>query len=206
MKLYTSVGPNPHVVRMFMAEKGIDLPLVEVDVRGGENRQPAYLARNPHGQTPALELDDGRYLSEITAICEYLEEVKPAPALIGSTPEERAETRMWTRRIDLNICEPLTNGHRYGRGLAMFKGRMIALPEAAEGLKRVAQDRLKWLDGQMAGKTFICGDRFSLADILLYGFLWFGHRVEQPLNPAFANLTAWYARVGARPSASATAW
>src|SRR5829696_7378434 len=91
MKFYDSVGPNPRIVRMFMAEKGIDMPKQTVDLRGGENRQEAHLARNPMGQMPTLELDDGSYLAEITAICEYLEEKKPSPAMIGSTPEERAE-------------------------------------------------------------------------------------------------------------------
>ena len=98
MKLYDSIGPNPRIVRMFMAEKGIDMPKQTVDLRGGENRQAEHLKRNPHGQMPTLELDDGSYLSEITAICEYLEEKNPKPAMIGSTPEERAECRMWTRR------------------------------------------------------------------------------------------------------------
>src|SRR5580692_6615991 len=106
MRLYNSIGPNPKVVRMFMAERGIDLPKIEIDLRGGENRQPPYLAKNPAGQSPALELDDGTVIAEITAICEYLDETTQGPSLIGTTPQERAETRMWTRRIDLNIIEP----------------------------------------------------------------------------------------------------
>jgi glutathione S-transferase len=85
VKLYDSIGPNPRIVRMFMAEKGIDIPKQTVDLRGGENRQADHLKRNPHGQMPTLELDDGSYLSEITAICEYLEEKKPEPAMIGTT-------------------------------------------------------------------------------------------------------------------------
>ena len=105
MKLYDSIGPNPHIVRMFMAEKGIDIPKQTVDLRKGENREAEHLKRNAMGQMPTLELDDGSYLAEITAICEYLEEKNPAPPLIGSTPEQRAECRMWTRRVDLNICE-----------------------------------------------------------------------------------------------------
>ena len=121
MKLYDSIGPNPRIVRMFMAEKGIDMPKQTVDLRGGENRQAEHLKRNPHGQMPTLELDDGSYLSEITAICEYLEEKNPKPAMIGSTPEERAECRMWTRRVDLNICEPLANGYRFGEGAEILR-------------------------------------------------------------------------------------
>ena len=154
MKLYDSIGPNPRIVRMFMAEKGIEMPKQTVDLRGGENRQAEHLKRNPHGQMPALELDNGSYLSEVTAICEYLEEKNPKPALIGATPEERAECRMWTRRVDLNICEPLISGFRFSEGLKMFQNRIVCVPEAAPGLKKIAADRIKWLDGQMAGKEY----------------------------------------------------
>jgi glutathione S-transferase len=204
MKLYDSVGPNPQIVRMFMAEKGIDMPKQRVDLRKGENREAEHLKRNPHGQMPTLELDDGNYLSEITAICEYLEEKQPSPPLIGTTPEERAECRMWTRRIDLNIGEPMLNGFRFGEGLKMFEKRIVVLPEASPGLKSVAQDRLKWLDGQMAdGREFICGKRFTLADINLYGWLNFGNQVGQPLDRTNTHVAAWFDRIAQRPSAKA---
>ena len=204
MKLYDSVGPNPRIVRMFMAEKGIEMPKQAVDLRKGENREADHLKRNPHGQMPTLELDDGSYLSEITAICEYLEEKKPAPPMIGATAEERAECRMWTRRIDLNIAEPLANGYRYGEALRFFEKRIPVAPEASPGLKMVAANRLKWLDGQMSdGREWICGKRFTLADILLYCWIDFGNQVGQPLDPANANIAAWFARVGARPSVKA---
>lgn len=203
MKFYNSLGPNPHVVRMFAAERDIALDLVEVDIMGGENRQQGYLAKNPAGQLPCLELDDGSYLSEITAICEYLDETNPGASLIGSTPEERARTRMWTRRVDLNICEPLANGFRFSEGLALFKDRIVTRPEAAEGLKAMAQDRLRWLDGQLAGRQFLTGDKLSLADILLFCFLQFGANVGQPLNPENSNILAWFDRIKSRPSAAA---
>ena len=203
MKFYDSVGPNPRIVRMFMAEKGIEIPKQAVDLRKGENREAEHLKRNPHGQMPTLELDDGSYLSEITAICEYLEEKNPAPALIGSTPEERAECRMWTRRVDLNICEPLANGYRFGEALKFFEKRIPVVPEASPGLKMIAQNRLQWLNGQMAGKEFICGKRFTLADIFLYGWLEFGNQVGQPLDTNNVNIAAWFARIGTRPSAKA---
>ena len=203
MKLYNSVGPNPHVVRMFIAEKGISVPSENVDLMKGENRQEAHLKRNPHGQMPCLELDNGQYVSEILAICEYLEDKHPKPALVGNNAEEKAETRMWTRRIDLNICEPMANGFRFSQGLPLFQNRIVTVPEAADGLKKIAQDRLKWLDGQMAGKEFVCGSRFTLADILLYCFVAFGGQVGQPLNPEFKNLGAWFGRVKDRPSAKA---
>lgn len=203
MKFYTSVGPNPRVVALFMAEKGISIPEIVVDLRGGENRRAPYnVDVNPAGQTPALELDDGSILTEITAICEYLEERFPDPALIGTTPEERAVTRMWTRRVDLKICEPLTNGFRFAEGLPLFESRMRCLPEAAAGLKAVAQDGLQWLDPLIAEREFVAGDRISLADILLFAFLDFGAGVGQPLDPANANILRWYEGMKARPSAN----
>jgi glutathione S-transferase len=203
MKLINSVGPNPQVVRMFAAERGIRLTLEDIDIVAGANRQAAYLAKNPSGQAPCLELDDGSVISEVTAICEYLDEKSPGQSLIGATPEQRAETRMWTRKVDLNICEPLANGFRFSEGLPLFKDRIVTVPEAAEGMKRIAQDRLTWLDKQMSGKTYLCGDRFSLADVLLYCFLAFGANVGQPLNPANANIQAWFDRIAARPSTKA---
>lgn len=204
MKFYNSIGPNPHVVRMFIAEKGLKIPTVEVDLVKGENRQEPHLQRNPHGQMPTLELDNGQFVSEILAICEYLEDTHPSPSLIGATAEERAETRMWTRRMDLNICEPMANGFRFSQGLQLFQQRVFTAPEAADGLKAMAQDRLKWLDGQLAdGRDFLCGKRFTLADVLLYCFLDFGSQVGQPINPDFKNVSAWFQRVKARPSAAA---
>src|SRR5215471_9825802 len=109
MKLYNSIGPNPRMVRMFMAEKGIDIPKVDVDLRGGENRREPYTKLNPAGQMPALDLDEIK---------------KDTPSLIGNTPEERARTRMWTRRIDLNIVEPALNGFRFAEGLKLFQNRV----------------------------------------------------------------------------------
>lgn len=110
---------------------------------------------------------------------------------------------MWTRRIDLNICEPMGNGFRYSTGLKMFQDRMRCIPQAADDLKASAQDGLQWLDGQMAGKTFVVGERFTLADILLYGFVSFFAGVDQPIDPNLRNINAWHQRVQARPSAEA---
>ncbi|MFP5468973.1 MAG: glutathione S-transferase family protein [Alphaproteobacteria bacterium] len=205
MKFYDSIGPNPRMVRMFMHEKGISLPTEKVDLMKGENRKEPYLKLNAFGQTPALELDNGSFLSEITAICEYLDEKNPNDTLIGKTAEERAETRMWTRRIDLNIIEPLTNGFRYAEGLGLFKDRIPTIPEAAPGLKKVAQHNLAWLDKQMEGKQFIAGARLTMADVLLFCFLDFAAGVGQPLPSELKNVTAWFGRMKARPSAVATA-
>ncbi|MBT3829943.1 MAG: glutathione S-transferase [Gammaproteobacteria bacterium] len=203
MKLFNSVGPNPKVVRMYMAERGIEVDLQEVDLMGGENRQSDYVKLNPGGQLPALELDNGDIIAEITCICEYLDDRDGGSSLIGTTPEERAETRMWVRRIDLGILEPLANGFRFAEGAPMFKDRMTLIPHAAADLKALAQEKITWLDGLMDGKEFVCGDRFTLADILLFVFLEFGTQVGQPLNEANKNITSLYERLGARPSAKA---
>ncbi len=203
MKLFNSIGPNPKVVRMFMAELGIEIEKEEIDLMGGANRQEPYLLVNPGGQLPALELDSGAVISEITGICEYLSERQGGSSLIGQNAEERALTRMWVRRIDLGIVENITAGFRYAEGAPIFKDRMTLIPNAAEDLKKIAQEKITWLDNLIAGKEFICGDRFSLADIMLFVFLEFGATVGQPLNEANKNITAWYGRVSMRASTSA---
>ena len=203
MKLFNSIGPNPKVVRMFMAELGIEIEKEEIDLMGGANRQEPYLLVNPGGQLPALELDSGAVISEITGICEYLSERQGGSSLIGQNPEERALTRMWVRRIDLGIVENITAGFRYAEGAPIFQDRMTLIPNAAEDLKKIAQEKITWLDNLIAGKEFICGDRFSLADIMLFVFLEFGATVGQPLNEANKNITAWYGRVSMRASTSA---
>lgn len=205
MRFFDSIGPNPRVVKMFMAEKGIDLARVVIDLRGGENRQAAYLARNPAGQMPALELDDGRYLAEVTAICEYLEERHPNPPLIGANAEERAMTRMWTRRVDLYIVEPMLNGFRSGEGLAFFKERLRVMPQAADDLKTLAQEKIAWLDGLMGGRDFIAGPTLTLADILLFCTMDFAATVGQPVKQENKNVAAWFDRMKSRASAAASA-
>ncbi len=201
MKMFNSLGPNPRIVRMFAAEKGIELETEEVDLMGGANRQEAFLAKNPSGQLPTLVLGNGACLSEVTAICEYLEDTQPTPALVGTTPEEKAETRMWTRKVDLNIAEPMANGFRYAEGLAIFKDRLHCIPQAADDLKATAREWIAKLDGWMEGKSYICGERFTMADVFLFGMLDFFASVGQPVDTSQKNVAAWYQRVGARPSA-----
>ena len=203
MKLYNSIGPNPHVVRMFIAELGLDIQTIEMDLIAGENRQEDHLKRNPSGQSPTLELEDGSFLSEITAICEYLDEKQGNTDLMGKTPEERALTRMWARRVDLQIIEPLITGFRYSEGLELFKTRMQTIPEAADGLKSIAQEKIAWLNGEMEGKDYICGDRFSLADVMLFCFITFGATVGQSVSKDNTNIISWYERVKERSSAAA---
>jgi glutathione S-transferase len=204
MKFYNSLGPNPKLVRMFAAEKGITFPeVVQIDIMAGANRQEPYLSKNPAGQMPCLELDDGRVISETVAICEYLEELKAEPSLIGRSAADRAETRMWTRRVEWKIVQPLADGFRFAEGLPLFKSRIRVIPEAAAGLKATAQDGLAWLDRQIEGREWIVPDRFSLADIVLFAFLEFGASVGQGLDPKLVNLIPWFERTKARPSAKA---
>lgn len=204
MKLFTGIGPNPRVVHVFLAEKGIEIERETVDLMAGENRQEPHLARNPAGQLPCLQLDDGSYLAEITAICEYLDEIHPEPPLIGTTPEERGETRMWVRRIDLNIIEPIGHGFRFGPGADLFKDRIHVIPQAAEDFQQIAQEKLTWLDGLIQGREFVTGDRFTLADIFLFVFLEFGAQIGQPLDAKLESLQGWFTRVAARPSIEAS--
>lgn len=206
MKLYNSLGPNPHTVRMFALEKGVHLPLQEIDVMGGEHRRAPYSLGNPMMQTPALETDDGQVISEITAICDYLEELHPTPPLIGATPGERAETRMWCRRIDLNILEGRSRAGRatFGRAFYIDKIKLLSVP-AAQELAALVEDRILWLDGLMAGRTWICGDRYTLADIMFYCFMAFrAPQGASNLPAGCANLAAWFDRVRTRPAAQAT--
>jgi glutathione S-transferase len=204
MLLYNSFGPNPRATRMFLAEKGITLPMKEVDLMQAENRRAPYTDRNPGGQLPALELDNGNCIGETVAIWEYLEEKHPNPPLIGATAEERAEARMWQRRIELKITEYLYNGFRFAEGAAIFKDRMRILPEAAPGLKASVQDGLKWLDRLLEGKDYIAGKRFTIADIILFSALDFGGSVGQKIDPSLKNVNAWFQRVASRPSAKSS--
>jgi glutathione S-transferase len=204
MKLYQSIGPNPRVVLMFLEEKGAVIDRTFVDIMKGENRQPEFVAKNPFGQLPLLEMDDGSCLSESTAICGYIEEMFPSPPLIGSTAEERAVTNMLVRRLDYDVVGPMTTAFRGSEGLPMFQSRMRCLPEAADGLKACARDGLAAFDALLAGRTWLAGDRFTLADILLYCLTEFGKQVGQPMPEGLANLAAWSARVAERPSAAAS--
>ena len=204
MKIYDSFGPNPRALRMFLLEKGIEIPREAVDLLGMENRRPPYTDRNPGGQLPALEMDDGRVIGETVAIFEFLEEKHPKPPLVGSTPEERAETRCWQRRVELRITEHVYNGFRFAEGLELFRPRLRVLPEAAEGLKATARDNVAWLDGLLGEKTWIVGSRFTIADIILYCALDFGRGVGQPIDAAVRKVHGWFDRVAARPSAAAS--
>lgn len=204
MKLYSSVGPNPRMVRMFMAERGIELPIEEVDIMAGANLTEDYKTLNPSAQSPCLQLDDGTTLAEVTVICAYLDEVSAGPSLIGETAEERAETRMWNRRFDVRILEPMSLAFRSAEGLPIFENRCHVIPHAADDLKATVQKSWAWLEPQMSGKDYVCGDRFTLADVQLYCFAEFGTMVGQGIPADLPNLQAWRARVAGRPSVAAS--
>ncbi|CAH9017850.1 glutathione S-transferase family protein [Candidatus Nitrosacidococcus sp. I8] len=203
MLVLDAISPAPRCLRMFLLEKNIQLDSQFIDVITGENRETEYLSINPAGQTPSLQLDDGSYITESLAIAEYLEELYPQPVLIGNNPKERAETRMWWRRVELNITEFIHNAFHYSEGLNRFKSRIPVVPEAAPGLKMVAQDRIQWLDSMMHG-LYLCGDRFSAADIWLYVWLDFANQVQvnQPINfSQLKHLSSWFEEISKRSSA-----
>ena len=203
MKLHSSLGPNPRLVRMFLIEKGIAVERVHFDIVAGENRGSAELtAKNPLQTLPVLELDDGSLLTESWPICEYLEEVQPEPNLIGRTPLERAEVRRWVRWFDQDVVVPMTMGFRGGAGRPMFEPRMsVVTPAAAAELSAMADAKFVWLDGQLGSRDHLALDRFTLADLLVFCFINFGFTVGWKLPEGTANLARLVALIGKRPSA-----
>jgi glutathione S-transferase len=167
----------------------------------GANLEEPYLSKNPAGAMPAVELDDGTVIAETIAICELLEEEKPEPALIGTTAAERAETRMWVRRVEWKIIQPLTDGFRNGPGIQLFQTRRRTDASVAPFFVSVAQDGFEWLDKQLAGRTTIVPGRFTLADVALFAIAEFGISVGQTIDPALKNVSAWYDSVKERASA-----
>jgi glutathione S-transferase len=204
MKLLNSFGPNPRAVRMAMIEKGIEMPTEEHDLMAAENRGEAYTKKNPGGQMPSLELDDGTVIAETTAICEYLDEIHPDKPLIGVNPLERANTRQWIRRVELAVTEHMYNGFRYSDGIDLFRERLYCIPEAADGLKAKARDAREWMDNLIAGRHYIAGDKLTFADIVLYCCMDFCKDVGQPLDSDLPNLDAWFKRMDSLPSATAS--
>jgi len=200
MKLYTSFGPNPSIVTAFLAEKHQSLDTETLDITKAESRQPAFVRKNPAGTVPLLELDDGTCIAESLAICEYLDEVMPGPlCLIGSTPVERAITRMWLRRIDIGFVQPASSGWRFSEGLEFCKHFMPVIPRAANDFKAIAAQGVRWIDAQMGSDKYICGTRITLADILLYVFIEFGHVNGQPRDASLKWISSWRATLGEHP-------
>jgi len=202
MKLYGSaVAPNPRRVRIFLAEKGIEVPTVDVDIVKAENRQPDFLAKNPLGGVPILELDDGEIIAESTAICRYFEEMQPDPPLMGTDARDRAIVEMWLRRVEFEVAFPIMQTFRNTHDF--FKGRIPQVPEWGSVCKERAIQQLAWLEGELADRPYVAGDRYTIADITLLIGVDFGRVSDIRIDPEHKNLTRWYGEVSARPSAKA---
>jgi glutathione S-transferase len=202
MKIYESHNaPNPRRVRIFLAEKGIQVPHEEVDIVKAVNREDEFRKKNPLSTVPVLELDDGTFISESVAICRYFEEVQPLPPLFGADAKQRALVEMWNRRMEFNILQPIADAFRQRHDF--FKGRIRQLAEYAEVQRLNAEDGLDWLDRELAARRFIAGEQFSIADITAVVAIDFGRVSKIAIKPDQLNLARWHAEVSARPSAKA---
>ncbi len=203
MKLYDlPPSPNARRVRIFIAEKGLDIPVVPVDMMTGENQSEEYLAKNPLGKMPLLELDDGTCIAESAAICRYLEEMNPEPPLFGREAVDKALVDMWHRRMEFELLIPMIT--IFVHTGEMWKDRVTQIPELAEVTTKNVQGRMEWLNQELEGKQFIAGADYTVADItaqcaFVMGKAALGIRIPEGLN----NLNDWWARVSARPTARA---
>ncbi|XEV07545.1 hypothetical protein FSHL1_012832 [Fusarium sambucinum] len=203
MKLYDAQAPNPYAVRIFILERGgLTLDVQSVDIMNLENRRLAYRTQvNPRGEVPALDID-GFILTEITAICEYLDEIaEGGKSLFGETPLERAETRMWLRRMDLELAQPIIAWYRNDPDtIDFYKGNRLPTPEVRVAQKVTINQFLNLLDDQLEGKEYLCGPRFSAADIHFYGLLKMMVMQVVPwvLSPGRKNVVSYFARIDAR--------
>ena len=202
MKLYESPSPNARRVQVFMAEKGFDCERVAVDIRGGENISAEYLAKNPGGRVPVLELDDGTWIAETMAICRYLECLYPEPNLYGETPLEIATIEMWQRRVEMLFMAEVAGAFRNITGF--FKDRETCVEEWGRVCAEKAPKALNMFDAQLADNEYLAGDKFSVADISLAVALDFARMVKVVEIPDLPNINRWYEVVNARPSLSAT--
>lgn len=206
MKLYdVTHAPNPRRVRIFLAEKGISIPLVPVDLQGGEHRSEAFLRKNPSGKVPLLELDDGTCIAESVAICRYFEALRPEPSLFGRAPVDIARIDMANRQLEFELLAPVGQAWVNGPVVAkMAAGRFQPIPEAKARGERAARAYYQRLDGMLAERAFMAGDAFSVADITALCVIDFaGALVDLEPDRSLANLWRWHAEVSSRPSAAA---
>jgi glutathione S-transferase len=202
VKIYTSsTAPNPRRVRIFLAEKGIEVPYEEVDIVKAVNRGPEFRKKNPLATVPVLELDDGTCISESVAICRYFEELNPNPPLFGVNAENRALVEMWNRRMDFAVLQPIADAFRQRH--EFFKGRIRQVPDYAEAQRLNAEDSLKWLDEELGDRRFVAGDRFTIADITAMVAIDFSRVSKIAIKPEQKNLARWHADVSSRPGAKA---
>jgi glutathione S-transferase len=203
MILYGAPNPAPNLrrVRIFLAEKGIDLPETLVNMRKREHKDPAFKAKNSLGQLPTLELDDGTTISETVAICRYFEETQPEPPLFGKTAFEKATIDMWVRRVEFMIMTPVgmfwRHAHPYTAAL------LTQHKEFGESNRETVAGGMRWMDRELADKPFVAGETYSMADICLLSTIDFANWIGLEIPDDCANLKAWHARVTARPSANA---
>jgi glutathione S-transferase len=203
LKLYNhAVAPNPRRVRIFAAEKSIELSLEEVDILAGQSRTSQFLAKNSSGGVPVLELDDGSYLSESVAICRYLEGLHPEPNLLGRDLREQAEIERWNRRMELELFAAI--GRTIQNTSPIFQGRFKQFPDYGEAQRTVVYQRLERMDRELNGHQFVAGNRFTIADITALVAIDIGGRLADiKIAPDLASLTRWHELVSSRPSAKA---
>lgn len=209
MKFYDcKTAPSPRRVRIFLAEKGIEIDTVQIDLGSGEQFGEVFRKINPDCVVPVLELDDGRSLSEVVAICHYLEELHPEPTLFGTTAEERAATLMWNAKVELSglgaVAEAFRNSTKALVNNAISgPDNYLQIPELAErGRQRIGRFYER-LEGQLAEKDYIAGDFFSVADITALVAIDFAAWIKIHMPDDAVNLLRWYSAVSERPSASA---
>jgi glutathione S-transferase len=203
MKLFDGGrAPNPRRVRIFLAEKGITVPLVGIDMGRLEHRESEVARRNPLRRLPVLELDDGTILTESVAICRYFEELQPEPALFGRGALGRALVEMWQRRIELNLFNAVASAFRHVHP-AMKEWEVPQIPEWGEANKPKALEFLELLDAELAGREFAAGDTFSIADITGLVAIDFMKPARIAVPERLSNVARWHRSLAARPSASA---
>ncbi len=195
-------APNPRRVRMYLAEKGISVELVPVDMAALGHKSEEIATRNPLRRLPVLELDDGSNLSESIAICRYFEELYPDPPLFGRDAREKAFVEMWNRRIELGYLMSVAAAFRHIHP-AMKDWEIPQLPEWGEINKPKAIDFLQFMDRELEGRPFVVGDAFTVADITMFIAFQFMKPARIQCPPELANVLRWYDSVAARPSAEA---
>lgn len=203
MKLYDGgKAPNPRRVRVFLAEKGIELPLVPVDLGTVAHKSPQMTALNPLQRVPVLELDDGTVLTESVAICRYFEELHPEPPLFGIGALERAQVEMWQRRVELNLLAVVASVFRHTHP-AMKELEVPQIAEWGEANREKALDFLALLDRELAQRPYLVGDRFSIADITGMIAVDFMKPAKLAVPETLVNVIRWHGQISARPSAKA---
>jgi glutathione S-transferase len=206
MKLYdVTAAPNPRRVRIFLAEKGITVPMVQVDMRKGEHKAADFMLKNPSGKVPVLELDDGTCIAESVAICRYFEALHPAPSLFGATPVALGRIEMANRQLEFELSAPIGAAWVNGPIVAqMAPGRFKQNPQAKETGEAAARSMYKRLDRELGQHQFMADDAYSIADITALCMIDFAAAmVDLKPDASLTNLWRWHADVASRPSAKA---